>query len=494
MNISTAVAIVAASLLACTQASAAPDPPSGDKLSELLEKGRTIYLSKDYSAALAVFETATAQPEFKSLDDSVRSDVLTMESYAALETKNAVMASDLAREATSIKDADRDAWMVRLFADIRINDGDDALQTLTHYARVWPTEVGDLGEDVIAWVLGKGSASDKQLANLTLVEALYDAHWQPRAKSFDDELYDLAVDLLARGNKAKAAEVARTIREGRVVLQMRVDHRFDAIPGLDPVEAAKSWVETTGAAAAADPRSLEKFDMHLYSQVQAGDGAAALAGADQAIARSKAGKAFDDQDDQLIWTFNYRAMALNLLGRHDEALSQLADASKLDEHGRPNVSQVINLGGALNERARPSEALAAVAGINSSNTSAYGLKSVERVRACAFAQLKDDKSLADELGLLRAAEQTGSDVGFNLLLCTGDLDRAAAALIGQLADPDTRGPTLAMLQDFQDPLQPLPLAVKRENQIAELRSRPAVLKAIEAVGVIRAWPFPSPSD
>jgi hypothetical protein len=458
-----------------------------------LTAASALYEKRDYKGALAGLSEVVAAPDFASFDEPRRSAILTLQAFAALETGDARLGSDAARRATALRSAQAGSWLARFFADALIGDARDALDTLTAYATRWPTQLGDIDDVNIRWALSSARGSDTlRQAGIAADEALYDAHWKPQDAAFDGDLYRLAVDLVARHQDAKAAEVARQIQPSELVLRMSVDRRFEGVTGLNPVAAGRTYANLTGDDAALHPRSLAKANDHVYSLIRAGDAASALAASDQIIARADVANTFDDQKDQLVWTLNYRSWALDLLGRHDDAARQMAEASTLPEGGRLNVSQSINLGDELYRLNRPTEALAAVAAISRTNTSPYGFNAAGEVRACAAAELNDKAALARALVDLDSNRQANPGSRLEGLLCAGDLDQAAVGVVTQLADPDTRGETLVELQDYQDPPQPTAWWIKRKATIAALRQRPDVRKAVDAAGWIRSWPFPSP--
>jgi hypothetical protein len=470
-----------------------PDPASTSDVASQLKSATTLYQKHNFKGALDVLNALVATPDFQALDDNLRGAVLTMQAFAALVTGDKQLGSDAARRATALPDAPSASWTARFLADASIGDADDALASLTTSATKWPKDVGDLGDENIVWALRNATGTDlRRRSGLAAEEALYDAHWRPKDDSIGWLLYPLAIELLAKHEDAKAAEVARQITSGDLVLRMRVDHRFDAVTGLDPVAVKRAYVKLAADDAASHPRSLAKSNEYISALIRAGDGKAALASADQAIAKAKTPGAFDDQKDQLVWTLNDRAWALSLLGRHDDAARQMADASKLPEDGRLNVSQSINLGDELYRLDRPNEALAAVAAMTRANTSPYGFNAAEEVRACAAAELKDAAAVAKALENLNGNRQDNPASRIEGLLCAGDLDQAASGLVAQLADPETRGETLVELQDYQDPPDTTVWWKTRKGQIATLRQRPDVRAAIDAAGWIRSWPFPSP--
>ena len=202
---------------------------------------------------------------------------------------------------------------------------------------------------------------------------------------------------------------------------------------------------------------------------------------------------FNDASE-VIWTLDYRQMALSNLGRFEEAVEQLRSASRRPERGQVNVSQAINLGNLLNRLGRASEARAAVADIARRDVSAYGAMAADRVRVCAAVQLGDvdtARKLTDQMSE-HAAE--GYAPYAAALFCLGDLDKLAALYIAGLERPDTRLVTLVKLQDYDKAVADkakTPFDKMIDERSMAVMKRPDVQAAIRKVGRIQSWPFAS---
>lgn len=286
---------------------------------------------------------------------------------------------------------------------------------------------------------------------------------------------------------------AKHIKQGRIVLRMAVDHRFDGVPRLDPIASLKAQVADATDRATREPKLLKPISDRIEYMIYLGDGASALAAADEAInAVVQSPRAFDDANEQLVWILNDKAWALDLLGLHDEAAKQMEQASVFPEHGRPNVSQSINLGDELYHLDRGRDALKAVASITRELTSPYGFMEAEEVRACGSAEVGDSGGVRSALNELRAGQSEDPDAAFEGALCAGDLDLASAILVHELDDPASRGAALVQVQTYLTPNNPTDWLQKRQSQIAALLQRPDVRSAVDRVGAIRSWPIPPP--
>src|SRR5690606_26981212 len=89
-----------------------------------------------------------------------------------------------------------------------------------------------------------------------------------------------------------------------------------------------------------------------------------------------------------VWLMNYKSIALRRMGRIDEAVGTLRQASRLGENGYTNVSQALNPGSLECDRGEPEAALAAADWAGEA-ISPYGGAVRAAVRQCAAVQLGD---------------------------------------------------------------------------------------------------------
>jgi tetratricopeptide (TPR) repeat protein len=245
------------------------------------------------------------------------------------------------------------------------------------------------------------------------------------------------------------------------------------------------------AQSAAMPDRLEGVVEVAVELLNAGRDNEALAVVDAALARLKSDpKAFSDAEDKRNWILDTRARLLYRLGRFDEALVLRVQAAQEKEDGGVNVSQAINLGDLYVDLGRPKDALAAVSALGF--MSGYGQMAFEGVRACAYAQLGDQVNLARSLGYLKSHSGDAPTAAANAELCAGDVDAAAAEIIAQLENPQTRENTLLSLQDYID-WRRAPFDAKMHAAWFAMRARPDVQAEIAKVGGIESWPF-SPQE
>ena len=210
---------------------------------------------------------------------------------------------------------------------------------------------------------------------------------------------------------------------------------------------------------------------------------------DAALARAEAdAEAFTDADDFRNWMLNMRGYFLYDLGRTEEGRAALAEAAGLEERGEVNVSNIINYGGYLVAEGRAAEVVALIPRIG--RASPYGQGWIESLRACAGAQLNDEAQRKKGLEYLAAHEADNPAAYSRALLCSNDLDGAAALMIRRLGGKDTRTGALLSLQ--VTPLtrtDSLPFARTLRARFTAVRDRADVRAAVDRVGRIETIPF-----
>lgn len=336
---------------------------------------------------------------------------------------------------------------------------------------------------------------------LRMHEALVSQGYVPPDAIPDDAIrQEHARLLLARGDIARARERLEPVSDPQTLLRIRIDRRFDALrtdPGFeqqfDLVAAVERHIARARESIAANPRLLGPSLELVQSIRLLGRREEALAEVDRILARAQSPEGaslFDDYEDQLNWLLNERSYILYDLDRRDEARTTFGQAIGAGEGGNWNVSQVINFASNLQAEGRSAEAVDVLRTVG--RASPYGDMWVAAVRACAGADLSDAAMRDEAMTFLRAHENDNPAAFTRGLLCTNDLDGAAAAYVRRLGNPEHRESALLALQIYETP------AVVLSEQEAEIsrrkaavRDRPEVRAAIEAVGRIEQVPLHS---
>jgi hypothetical protein len=196
-------------------------------------------------------------------------------------------------------------------------------------------------------------------------------------------------------------------------------------------------------------------------------------------------KLYEDFADQRSIFLDFRATALERLGRWDEAVAQMSAASLLHEKYGGNVDQIIELGDLYCELGRPNDGLSAI-GTLVAKTSAFGTMQLEHVRLDAAIQLGDSKQVARSLDYMRAHRADAPYVYEDALLIANHVDRAAAELITQLLDKDQRQQALLSVQVFL-PMPDTPRGIELEARRRAMINRSDVQAAIQKVGRVESY-------
>jgi tetratricopeptide (TPR) repeat protein len=418
---------------------------------------------------------------------------------AALDRNHPDVALAAAKESCRLSVATGDDWEIRLHAAYRLDDFADAVPTLTTMAARWPVNLANINEGAIFRVVREaGRLPQGQDKKLALLRALFAADWKPKDPFTNaDALWlDLAALLLDRHARDEASRaVVRITAPGSMII-MQADRRFDALIAADPahydvMRAVHAAFERMRAAAAAAPDKLAGVNQLAYLLLFQMRYDEALALVDAALAKAANANTtrppFSDFGDQINWAHDIRASALNFLGRHDEAVAAQRAAAGHSENDSINVSNAINLGGMLAGMARPREALEAVTKVMSGQASPYGVMQYQAVLACSYAQLGDAANLAKARAYVSAHVKDAPNAALTVALCANDADGAAALLVAALDDPQTRLPTLFLVQDFKT--SPREGSFDRELRARQkaVIARADVQAAIARVGRVKSY-------
>jgi tetratricopeptide (TPR) repeat protein len=328
-----------------------------------------------------------------------------------------------------------------------------------------------------------------------LMEDLLDADWKPKEPSNDWSQPWLrhAARLLDRGDVERAGKAMARVTAPESLMAARADHRFAPLLRKDPARfdlagAHAARIAARRAEVQAKPRQLAAVNVLAMALLAADRDAETLTTTRAALARPA--DAWDDPHER-AWTFDIQARALRDLGRADEALAAWREAALVDQGDRGNISQILNLADALLELGHPAETLALLDRLQPDQVSGYGRMVAADLAVCARVQTNDPPGLERALAALAADRDAAPSLELGGLLCAGRTDAAAASLIAQLKDPDTRLEALADVQDY--PADPAATPFRRE-QLARrraLQARPDVRAAIAAVGRVERQPHPT---
>lgn len=455
----------------------------------------------DYDGALADAQAAIASPGFPHLTERQRAAGYVIVAWAGFQTKDYKAAHDAAIQATGLTGAGEDLigsglWTQRLRDAVAARDSDDAVLCLTKLAQAWPQTLKDFPDQGVIQLVDEATPDRRT----DLLMALQQAHWRPKSVFFNTShlWLKLATALIDRGDLKDAAVAARDITSYPEMIAMHADRRFDPIVQAEPARydvkaaIARNLAEAQAKSAAA-PDKLEGVVAVARALISRNRPTEALDLLDAALAKARPSPdqppAFSDLADQIGRALESRAVALEMLGRVDEAVKTQQRAAAHTEHGGANVSQTLDLAERLNGLGRPQDALDAIEDFDPSQASPFGVMVWEQAQACAYAQLGDKAKLAAAMGYLQAHAKDGPQIVEDAQLCADDADAVARSVISGLKDPDTRTATLTRLQDYLDGPGVTAWNLEIANRWKAVRARPDVQAAVAKVGRIESYPI-----
>jgi tetratricopeptide (TPR) repeat protein len=487
--------LLAACFLVLTHAQVHAKPaPSRNEIPQLIEEGRQALLSEKYTRASEVLESVIRSDSFPAVDEVIQYRAFLFAGLAAAAREDYLSAHEFMMAATQYTQASPEQWMLRARYAAIVEAWADAGASLTAVAQLWPAELQkEENQQLIsrvAWQLSHVPASRSEF--IALVDALFAANFTASYGLQPSDLWQqLILEALQKQDLARAREVLMRVDATEALLAMRIDKRFDALVQAEPkrfdlADAMKHRSSQLERIAVDHPRKLGPLITYGYALMDEGRYQEVLALTDAVLKKLAKGGAkttpYDDVDESLNWIYNHKAAALRAQGRWNDALGVMEKARLKVEDGSPNVSQSINLGFHYTDAGQPAKALDVLKGIDwGRSMSPYGRMQLQHVRYRAYLQLGNQSEAASVLAYLREHHEEAEDTWLLAMLDSGDLDGAAALMIAQLRDPQTRATALHDAQQFV----PLPLQPRMEEartRWQNLVTRPDVVAAINEVG------------
>jgi tetratricopeptide (TPR) repeat protein len=474
---------------------------------ERLEQANEAFSARQFADAGKIAEEILASRGFKRLASRDQYRVLWIAALSAVRRQDALEAHDYLLLVTESEFANVRDWKLRAQTAQQIEDWPDTLHALTTVAQRWPDKIG--GSDYDDWAIQNAVArtahdSNLRAQRLALLNALFDGNYsQQYGTQPSQQWLSLAAEALERRDLERARTIARRITSSTVLVQLRIDRRFDELVSVEPPladvsGAAKREKERLAAQATNHPRSLGALAQYCYALFTVGGFKEMLKVSESAIEKvtraPKDAPAYDDVDTYLAWMHNHRSVALAGLGRTDESVRALADWNADPRNTLKGASQSINLGHMHARAGRPKEALAAIEGIDwQKGLSPFGRMQLQSVRHDAYLQLGRLDDAQTVLAWIRQHQDEAPVTARAAFLEAGDLDAAAVLLISQLENPESRADVLASLQTFKRIPGPPGAASTHQLRIAEnyrkLLERPDVVKTIDKYGRRESFPI-----
>jgi tetratricopeptide (TPR) repeat protein len=349
----------------------------------------------------------------------------------------------------------------RLHFALRAGDRTEAAQTLWTIIEHSPDSLAAIPEeDVRSGVSAAANAGPGQVTSLQILDALFKIGWKPNYHVEPSDYWlTLAQARLEQQDLEGARAAAARITNPHELIMMQADRRFDAIVERDAnavgiVRSAQLQVQILQTAAVEQPRSLLVVEKLARALEIEGNHAEAIkvASAAASAAITTVGGVRGPYDDmsELSWVLDVLSDALWNSGDFDRAVQIMRTASRIPEQGVPNVSQQLNLAGMYCTLGKPDEAAAVIRELGGYG----GMKSPFGAFAMhglflRIALLKNDHAaIKNELAYVREHQKAGRLAVLRDFVLGGALDDATSWLRSNLADPATRGRTLALLQHF----------------------------------------------
>jgi hypothetical protein len=473
------------------------DPRTADKASELVaehQRLRDIILlnSQHYGRGSAELQDVIAAPAFKSLPIDDQFEALTLAARAESRTEVAHGYLDRAIAMPGIGFEDQ---LISLRMAVNFDYGAAAAKSLTLLARHWPDRMASVDKQLVVHTLSLADQVARS-ERFSLLQALYAAHWKAKWDIEPSEAWrDLALLFLEQGSLNQAIDVSTHVTEPYVLIAMRADRRFDAVVAAHPDQfevevAADRELKIVQSLSEAQPKSLELRSRVMEVLLSQQHYAAMLAASDSAVQAIKAtnfpDKLYDDYVERHGVFFHLRSIALQRVGRWDEAVAQLVEAGH-----EGDVRQLINLAYLYCALNRPKEALAVINPMGPTRTSPYGAMQVEAIRLQSAVQLEDHEQLSRSLQYLSLHRADSPDAYMNSLIAAKQLDQAAQYLVAELKDRDLRQNALRDVQEYV-PAPGSETELDFESRWRSILARKEVQAAIRKVGRVVSYHLESP--
>ncbi len=449
---------------------------------------------ENWPQAADALHTVIEARTFRRFPDEVQYRTLRTAGQVALDHGSLAAADDYLVRTTALPQAGIDDWQHRLVAASRLGNDTEMVNCLTVLVQRWPDRAIKYSSNSMLDSIRLAERLPHG-AGIPLFQALYDAHWRLHGDIEPSGAWRyLVLRLLDRGQFAEAIEVSAHVTHAYDLIAMRADRRFDELVARNPKQfdigaAADRELQALQAASERMPDSLELKSEVIQALVSRQHYEAALAAADAVLldirSTNFASKVYPDYDEVAAWFFNLRSIALQRVGRSDEAIAQLEKASLLHKDHKATVNQLIDLGYRYCILERPKDALTAIGRVYTA-TNPRGAMDMEFIRLYAAFQLGDSKQVERSLHYLRS-HRADAPLTYELgLLAVNQLDRAATDLIVRLEDEDARQEALLSVQDFAMSPGP-PRLMTMDAQWRALIARRDVQAAIHRVGRIESY-------
>lgn len=331
---------------------------------------------------------------------------------------------------------------------------------------------------------------DQPQQRMELLQALFNNGWKSGGLEPTGMWLALATLQAENGRSDDVPATLARIKGPAEIIRLRSDKRFDRYvdrsdPHFDPVQAAQKHLDELRVSGLLD-RALDARMAEFSSTLLMLDRNEEVLALTDGMARAAAaGESPSATDAEWVgWLLNSRLTALRRLGRLDDALATAQQATRIGALGPNSIEHQLNIGFLLISLGRPQEAAQAVQGIQ--GLAGYGKAAQALVQFAAARGQGDTRAMETAREVIFAQRDDAPLFHREMLLEQGDLDGAAAVLIGQLRSPVDRGETLASLQDMRT-YPSLPGDVRIDAAWRALKQRADVQAEVARVGRIERY-------
>lgn len=482
--------MIAAALIATAPAAGA----DGDlrRAAEALRVGAEAAGRGDCPAAIKPTAKVIAGKTFADLPPDLRLAALQVAAICSTTLNRADDGYRYALAATAFEDSDDLLWRIRLAHELDGSRFDAAVATVERMANGRGAALGDIP---VQW-FGRISLELRRRKEMALRRRLLavvgtDLYQPTTPGEWADPLRAHYAEVLHDAGESAASDATiRQVTMPSTVVDLSLDpgfrHVFSATPDIRAL-AERALARMRDAAAAHPDALLPLIEQATYLRALGRPKEAITALETMRIAVEGTDELLD-RDEQALWWWDQLSRAHQMLGDYPAAIAALRRGSTLEENGSANVSQSINLAQIQLEAGRLEESLATLKAFEGTgaNTSPYGVMQVVFTRGCALTRLGRIEQAKADLDYARAHAEDAPGALVSLLLCAGDGDGAAAAMIKRLGDPDQRVTALRELSTFEPPVTPPP-ADPVIAGLAALKARADVQEAAGRAGGTRRF-------
>lgn len=388
-------------------------------------------------------------------------------------------------------------WRMRLAIELDAGRDDAALTTIEEMTQGHGRALNDIPPRWF-WQLHtrlRGKENDARRERLFKIMA--DNAYQPTEPLASTEgfRYRYATLLTEKGQLEPARALLETIRGPTALSDILFDPRLRAVRPreIDLRQATEAELTRYREARLASPRLLLPI-------LGAAENLRRLGRAQESIDTLKAveskmsdSEGFDDFGERHEWWWDALGRGFAALGKYDEAAASFRKGAALNEGGQLNVSQTINLAEMQNSFGRYEAALATLAAFDDPKRkgSPYGESEMRFARGCAAAKFGRKAQAEADLAYLVGHEGDHPEALSDLLLCRGEIDKAAAAFIRRLDDPERRVDALQQLSDYDAPIVPR-LTDFMTMGLSALKARSDIKEAVARAGATQRIPLQAP--